>query len=91
MRLLHLAVLLSALCACTHAQRLPDIPCEGTCPTGQSCDRAIGECRADSCEGRCTKWERCVGMDTQAHCETIPSPTTGPSRPDTSALPSSVY
>jgi len=84
-----LALLASACMA--HSQRLPDIPCEGSCPKGQSCDRAIGECRADSCEGRCTKYERCVGMDYQAHCETIPSPTMGPSRPDTSALPSSVY
>jgi len=78
------------LCACTHAQRLQDVPCEAACPKGQSCDRAIGECRADSCDGRCTKYERCVGMDYQAHCEAIPSPTMEYSRPDTSA-PSSMY
>jgi hypothetical protein len=79
-----------ACVACTHAQHLPDVPCEGTCPKGQSCDRAIGECRADSCEGRCTKYERCVGMDYQAHCEPIPVGSLEYTRPDTSA-PSSMY
>jgi hypothetical protein len=88
MRLL-LFVLLASGCM-AHTQRLTDIPCDETCPKGQSCDRGIGECRPDSCEGRCTKYERCVGMGAQAHCETVPSPTMEYNRPDTSA-PSSMY
>jgi hypothetical protein len=87
-RFLLIALLASACMA--HTPRMTDIPCDEKCPKGESCDRNIGECRPDSCEGRCTKYERCVGMNADAHCEPIPAPTMEYTRPDTSA-PSSMY
>jgi len=94
MRSVHLGGLLLFLASmdgCAHTNHpLPDIPCDPKCTKGQTCDVAIGECRADPCEGRCTKWERCVGPDYEAHCELIPTPEMQYNRPDTSA-PSSMY
>jgi hypothetical protein len=77
MRLAVLAALF-LLGGCAHTSyRLPDIPCDPPCPEGRSCDLAIGECRADACYGGCQRWERCVGTDNKAHCESVP-PTEGP-------------
>jgi hypothetical protein len=87
---LGLALLLLSLGACVHTQQPPEHECEASCPAGQACDHTIGQCKVDPCEGRCQKWERCEGMNAQAHCEMVPMPAMQYERPDTSA-PSSMY